>query len=278
MTNKLQMFKRIIFGVVLGVLFITKHEIHAQNLNQEAFTKITKIRLPENNAARFEAIAKTLLGKPYVAATLEANQEERLIVNLQQFDCTTLVESALAITLNRESDYKSFENKLTAIRYRNGRIDGYTSRIHYLTDWLLENEKNGFIKLESKAIGGVPFKKEINFMSEHPDRYPKANTDQLKNDVKKAEKNLNNSELYYIPKVNIPKIEHLLRDGDIIAITTSIPGLDCSHQGIAIIQNGKVYLLHASSKMKKVIVSQEPLMDYLNKNKSQNGIMVARIQ
>jgi cell wall-associated NlpC family hydrolase len=272
------MFKKINFCLIIGAALFCGPFIKAQNPNQAIYSNTIKWSLPTNKAERLVTVAKTFLGKPYVAYTLEENQEERLIVNLKEFDCSTLVESALAITETAKPDYAQYQKKLTDIRYRNGVIKGYGSRLHYLTDWLLENEKNGIFKLETKNMGGIPFKKEINFMSTHIDKYPRANTTALKNEIKQAESDLNSKSLYYIPKENITKIEHLIKQGDIIAITTSIGGLDCSHQGIAIVKNGKVYLMHASSKMKKVIVSSEPLLEYLSKNKSQSGIMVARLQ
>ena len=43
--------------------------------------------------------ALTYLGKPYVAHTLEINDEEQLVVNLEEVDCTTFVEYVLAQSL-----------------------------------------------------------------------------------------------------------------------------------------------------------------------------------
>ena len=43
--------------------------------------------------------ARKFLGLPYVAHTLEINDDERLVVNTRQLDCTTLVENVTALTL-----------------------------------------------------------------------------------------------------------------------------------------------------------------------------------
>ena len=66
-------------------------------------------------------------------------------------------------------------------------------------------------------------------------------------------------------------------DGDIIAITTNLPGLDVAHVGMAEYINGTLHLLHASSTLGKVVVSEEPLSQMLRNNKSWSGIRVVRM-
>ena len=47
-------------------------------------------------------IARKFIGVPYVAHTLDKNDEERLVVNLHGLDCTTYVEAVTALTLCAE--------------------------------------------------------------------------------------------------------------------------------------------------------------------------------
>ena len=104
--------------------------------------------------------ALTYLGKPYVAHTLEINDEEQLVVNLEEVDCTTFVEYVLAQSL--ATVY------LKRIRYRDGRIDGYTSRLHYIAEWVESGVQNGFIEdiTAMNSTDTVPLK--LSFMSTHP--------------------------------------------------------------------------------------------------------------
>jgi Protein of unknown function (DUF1460) len=266
--------KPLVFLVAL--FFLSVSLSFCQETNQTIYKTVKATQLPDNKGDALVKIASNFLGKPYVGYTLEEEREERLIVNLKEFDCSTLVEQSLAILLS--SDYNSFRAKLKQIRYRNGQIKGYGSRLHYLTDWLLENQRNGIVKLESKSMGGELYNKEVNFMSKNWDKYPRANTESIKTDILKAEKALANNVIYYFPKNKITSIEKFIKNGNIIAITTSKAGLDCSHQGIAVIKNGHLHLLHASSTKQKVIISDEKLADYLKKNKLQTGIIVARLQ
>lgn len=75
----------------------------------------------------------------------------------------------------------------------------------------------------------------------------------------------------------IAENEHLIKSGDIIALATSINGLDITHTGIATREkDGRIHLLHASTGSMEVEVSKLPLADYLKGIKSNTGIMVAR--
>ena len=71
---------------------------------------------------------------PYKAGTLEVDDTEDLIINCDEVDCTTFVEYALAMALcpqqGDEMQEGDFARNLQRIRYRDGKIEGYTSRLH----------------------------------------------------------------------------------------------------------------------------------------------------
>ncbi|MEZ4902174.1 MAG: DUF1460 domain-containing protein [Spirosomataceae bacterium] len=73
-------------------------------------------------------------------------------------------------------------------------------------------------------------------------------------------------------------IEGELQEGDIIGITSGIAGLDFNHEGFVTKKQGRAYLLHASSELKKVVIATEPLADYLQRIKKHSGIVVLRIK
>ena len=219
------------------------------------------------------------LGTPYVAHTLETAPEQ-LVVNLREMDCTTFAENCLAISKTIQSGKHSFEQftkELKKIRYRNGEIDGYPSRLHYFSDWIFDNQQKRLLNDVSKEIAATPYDKEINFMSAHPESYPMLkDSNQLVEIITEQEKNINSRNLFYIPETKIAEVEDQLMDGDIVGITTNIDGLDISHVGILVRKAGRIHLMHASSLAKEVVVSEGTLEDYLLGSKSANGIMVAR--
>lgn len=223
---------------------------------------------------------KCFLGTKYEAHTLDQSNEEQLVIHLEGQDCTTFLENILALTATLKQPSGSFEQfaqNLQYIRYRGGLIENYSSRLHYFSDWLYENQERGNIQLVTRQIGGKPFVKTINFMSTHRSSYPALTNEAYYRAIQQAEKAINERTYYYIPKAEVSKTEKQIQPGDIIAITTDIKGLDIVHVGFAVIQNGRVHLLHASSEEKKVVISAKPLADYLLGNKNQSGIMVARI-
>lgn len=223
-------------------------------------------------------IGRELLGTPYVAHTLE-KEPEQLLVNLRELDCTTFAESCLAIAKTIKSEKPGFNEYLKIlknIRYRDGIINGYPSRVHYFSDWIYENSKNGFLREVSKEIAGTRYQKTVNYMSTHPGSYIQLKNAALLPLIIRQEKELSAREMYYIPEEKIAELENMLQDGDIAGITTSIAGVDILHAVILIRVDGRIRLLHAPQSGGKVLISDETLEDYLKNSKPGNGIMVAR--
>ncbi|WP_228236784.1 N-acetylmuramoyl-L-alanine amidase-like domain-containing protein [Allomuricauda sp. M10] len=225
-------------------------------------------------------VGKSFLGTPYVEKTLEIGDTETLVVNFSGLDCTTFVENVMAFSLmlkNHESDFDTFARNLETIRYRNGEMNGYPSRLHYFTDWIRNNEKKGLVKDITAEIGGVALEKPIDFMGTHRNLYPFLASDENFQAMQHVEQELAKETLCYLPQDQIASKEQLIHSGDIIALATSIKGLDVTHTGIAIHQpDGRLHLLHASSKNGEVEISELPLADYLKNIKSNIGIIVAR--
>lgn len=228
-------------------------------------------------------IAKSFLNRPYKAHTLEGNTPEKLVVNLREFDCLSFVESCIAMGLTyRKNDisYDKYESYLKRLRYYNkGKIKGYESRIHYFSDWLYTHENDGLMEDITPSLGGIEWKKNVNFMSTHWNKYSFPDNTSLQEKIQKIEEKMNAQNYSFVPKSKVKGIENQLLNGDIIAITTSVEGLDITHVGFAIrLQDKRVYLLHASSEFKRVMVTDKPLAEYLAKNKTHTGIMVARLK
>lgn len=229
----------------------------------------------------FEQVSHSFLGKPYVASTLDRDTTETLVINTNEVDCTTFLEYVLAgVTVSEmpDSSCKKYREALQKIRYRNGKIYNYASRLHYFSEWLSENRKNGLIYELTDSLGGRQVQKQIDFMSTHPTAYPAFRRDPtLLDSIKMIEKALSETPVYILPKERIESVESRINTGDLIAITTAIPGLDITHVGFAQRINGRIHLLHASSIAKKVIIDPLPLAAYMQKQKNATGIRVFRI-
>jgi hypothetical protein len=266
---------------ILNCILFTHHSVFAQSADEVIFMQKMKIQKADNEANTLIKMGKSFMEEPYVAATLEGNAKENLVCNLRQFDCWTFVENTLALTLTKYANHPTFSHyteKLQQLRYREGKINGYGSRLHYFLEWMYQAEKNALLKNITKEIGGERIDKSIHFMTQHRKSYAGLKDESAYQKVQDAENRLNLRNFVHIPKHKVAAIENKLQDGDIIAITSNIDGLDVNHEGFAIRINGRIHLLHASQEAKKVIISEEPLSEYLNRIKKHSGIMVLRIR
>jgi len=229
-----------------------------------------------------QTVGESFIGTEYVAGTLDKDtKKEKLVVMISGLDCVTFVENTLTfsrVIQSGNTDIGSFKKELMTIRYRNGKIEGYASRLHYFTDWIYDNGKKGIVENITKKIGGVPYKKKINFMTEHSSSYKQLAEDDggLLEELKSIENQINQRKMYYIPKAEVDSYYDDMQTGDIIATTTKIDGLDVTHTGFIYKRKGKTYFLHASIVAKEVIISKEELKEYLNSDKKKTGIMIAR--
>ncbi len=248
--------------------------------------------LSEAKAADIQAadmmlfFARRLMDRPYVAHTLEVNDDERLVINTRELDCTTFVENVVALTLCARSgntDFADFVEMLRSLRYRGGKQDGYASRLHYFSDWILDKEQMGYVS-EIHAPN-PPFsavqKLNVNYMSRHPQSYKALKTHpELVPVISKQERLLTGKTFPYIPKQKIDNsavMRQAVHDGDILALTTTMEGLEISHLGLAVWKKDGLHLLNASMIHKRVVEDTQLLRDYLQKRKTATGIRVIRV-
>jgi len=252
------------------------------------------------------------LGTPYAARTLEAPGPESLVVNLRTCDCFTLVENCCALAIlarqiitesrpdipaliplpgrydggdsvtphdpSPERLAAAFAALLRTLRYRDGVIAGYASRLHYFSDWLGENERKGLLRDITARLGGRPAPKAIDFMTKHRELYPPLGDADVWRELRETERRLSASPRLVLTKEEIARWEEKPAPGDLVAIATHEEGLDVAHAGIAIRVAGRLHLLHASSRAGRVIVSPETLAAYLEAQDDLAGVIVARLR
>jgi len=253
-----------------------------QAKDKEILEQVLNLYSAEKDATTSDLMLKVgsfFQGTPYVAHTLE-KEDEQLVINLRELDCTTFAENCLAISRTLSSESHTFDQfcaELQFIRYRDGLINGYPSRLHYFCDWIFNNAQANLVKDISEEIAQTPFPKQINFMSSHPDSYRQLKDSiPLVEAIAAQEKEISARKMFFIPETRIAEIESKLMDGDIAGITTEIEGIAIQHVVILVRQDGRIHLLHASSKAEKVVLSDITLEEYLLNSKTASGIMLAR--
>jgi hypothetical protein len=229
-------------------------------------------------------IARELEGTPYVGFTLETSpDEERCVVNLDGLDCVTFFEDTLCMArmLKRGG---STENDMLAelhyTRYRGGKMGDFTTRLHYTTDWMVDNEKKGVVKILAPTLPGAePFTQKVGIMSKHPENYRqlKAHPEMIPA-IKRYEDEINNYNVKFISLDKIAGVESHLKTGDIIGVATSEPGIDIAHTGLCIADDkGVIHFMDASSSKSHYRVTFETQLNKaLHWSRKLTGAVFAR--
>ena len=229
--------------------------------------------------------ADRLLGTPYVAHTLEGD-EERLTINIDELDCTTFIETLYALTrttLTGRYSWRDYAANLENLRYRDGQMGDYSSRLHYISDWIVNNHARGnLVEVTADLPHATYMVKTIDFMTQHKDSYRSLKGDSaMVEKIRRFEMGYRNHRMPYLKKswLGDKAVKAALRNGDFVGLVTKVEGLDISHLGIIHKDDkGEIYLLDASMSGGKVMLEKKNLRDHLSGNKSTClGIRVFRI-
>ena len=237
-----------------------------------------KVQLP---AGEFLAeVGMAMRGTPYVHHPIEVLGPERLVANLRRVDCVTFVDNAMALARSLQADAPSFAGymeELQQLRYQNGQSSCYGDRYHYVGHLLLAQQQAGKLQVLNGEVGAVAFNPTVNFMTKRRHKYPHLVSKANFMRVRSSEELLTETGSYFIPKKQVAEQAHLIKNGDLIGITSSVDGMDITHFGIAYWLNGRLHMLHASRDFKKVMVTPNALPAYLANKRQMGGIVVARV-
>lgn len=230
-------------------------------------------------------IARELEGTPYVGFTLETSKDqESCVVNLKGLDCVTFFEDTLCMARMLKRGKSKPEDMLAEIqytRYRGGKMGDFTTRLHYTTDWFVDNQAKGVVKILAPTLPGAqPFTQKVGIMSEKPANYRQlAAHPELIPTIKKLEDEINSRELMFVPLDKLAEAESHLQTGDIVGVATTEAGIDIAHTGLCIKdEQGVVHFMDASSSKKHYRVTFEdgPISKTLNWSRKLTGAMFAR--
>ena len=228
--------------------------------------------------------AHKLEGTPYVAHTLEG-EVEMLTINIDELDCTTFVETLYALTratLNGRESWRDYANHLEDLRYRHGEMGDYSSRLHYMSDWIVDNSNRGNIVDVTGDIGCARYEiKTLDYLPPHRSSYASLASDSIYEKIKNVEVGYRNHRFPYIKKeqLNSNDVKKVVKRGDFVGLVTRMNGLDLSHLGIIELDSkGNPVLLDASSVGKKVMLEPVDLKTQLQKRQSNKGVRIFRIK
>ncbi len=236
---------------------------------------------PEERVAFY---GRQFLGTPYAAHTLEG-EEEILTVNLDSLDCTTFTDTALALaytTGERRSSWRDFVYNLRRMRYRGGETDGYASRLHYICDWAVDNIHRGNLRDATRDFPRYSeIMRSIDFMSANRDKYPALADSATFARIKGIENGYRQHRFPYVKAIDMGSsaTKAAFHNGDVVAFVSNLKNLDVTHMGIIVKESPDAdpYVLHASLKGGKVMISEKPLADFMKRNRQFIGVRVFRL-
>jgi hypothetical protein len=198
---------------------------------------------------RLTTVSAEWLGRPYIENSLDPpGGPELLRVQLQGFDCVTLIETALAISLS--DDTPGFIDALRQIRYQDAIVE-WPHRNHYMTDWVANNLARGILR---DLTTGQASMEKITVLDVVEGLPPKLTA------------------FRYFPQENLDSIKRRVQTGDIACFAAIRPGLDVFHTGILIASDGGIILRHASRSAGAVV--DQDLYRFVGENKMLGLILV----
>lgn len=233
-------------------------------------------------------VGELAAGTPYVAHTLEAYirdggdpaAAEPLTLSLTRFDCVTLVEACLAVARASAAaapSWEAFGREIERMRYRGGLRRGYTSRLHYFSEWITDGERRGLVKDLGRELGGLEDGRPLRFMTSHRDSYPALADDAVFREIGEVERRLDDRPRYVVPTSRIAAVAEQIETGDVLAFATGIEGLDVTHAAFAYRDDANTLrVLHAPLSGGVVEVTVRTLPEYVAAIRRSTGILVAR--
>jgi hypothetical protein len=258
---------------------------------EEAEAIILRFNQETDDSVRLELISRIFLNYPYgkggpLGEGENGKYDQDPLYRFDTFDCTTYVETIMALALSRSTD--EFEDLLKNIRYENGEID-YLKRNHF-TDlqWIPANIENGVFSELTYDVGSqadvLIAEALINFpgwlLSHKVEqlKVPSASNQELEvllRELKEESRNFR-AQTAKVPYLSInellqrPDLLEKIPSGTVVNFVrpnwdlTSSAGThqNISHQGFLFRIKGSLYLRHASTTGK---VEELPLAEYLKR-------------
>jgi cell wall-associated NlpC family hydrolase len=227
----------------------------SRGLNRRRVTQLlSKAKAARGTAVRIDILSRQFLGQPYKSNPLigSADKAEVFTASLDGFDCVTYIETVLALACALEVD--DFARRLRKIRYQQGLVE-WKRRNHYMTAWIRNNSREGFIRPVSMPT--VPTISRERILNVVPGLA-----------VRRAR-------VKCVPKAAAPRLEPYLQSGDLIFFASTRRNLDVFHTGIVVRDGKKVLMRHASRSRSSVV--EQKLREFLKANRMA-GIIVVRPQ
>ena len=238
---------------------------HAPN-EREMEQRLSEAAHIKHVGERLTHVSQPFVGAPYQLSPLGEGDgmgpdpDPRL--RFDAFDCTTFVETSIALTLAESLDEASA--LLDVLRYRNGEADFLQRRHFPAAEWIPELTQLGFLRDVTRYVGRKDVVVERKMLNATVwERRKKPTLLELPNERIP-------DGTFALPVLPLHKVKKHMRripNGTVLNLVRvnfkTVP-VRVSHQGIVIVKKGRRYLRHAADRMYHSVVD-EPLERFVDR-------------
>jgi hypothetical protein len=263
-----------------NVLVAQQQRVLAVGRSQQELLQL----LRANASAPFPDFIETTLAqfvhRPYTTQRYVCG-EGCTLLNTQQLDCVTLVQYVLALAAARartqpqQTDtalLTQYITQLNRIRYQRADNCVWDNRYFYFTHALRALCAQGLLQEVSASLG-TPQATPLSYVSRHPGQFGRIRNAAR---LRQVEDSLSVIPQSVIALGQWQRYLPFAQTGDVIVFTTRVPGLDVTHCGFVHRQGDVLYITHASSARRRVLL-REPLCQYLAAHPALPGFAVYRL-
>lgn len=210
-------------------------------------------------------VAKQLSGIP-AAPAADADSLGTIMINLHGLDPLGFVNNVMAIaeaSRQKLPRVKTYEDYLEKFSRHKGEDLGFTSRLFYGADWIVDNIYRGNLKEMTEYMGGGGFKvKTLDHLTRNREKYPALKDDAAYDKVRMTEMGYRSHRIPHLKKQSIgnKEVHEMMESGDIVMLLSPEPDYDIYDIGFVDMVDGVPYLIHLSSETQKVTVDPYPIM------------------
>lgn len=271
--NGIKSIRLLIFFVSVLLLSLNSRaqRVHCAKDSMQAMKILAKNHKAGSKAAEHIApIAESFLGVKYEPLT--EKDTDVLELRFDAFDDLTFLNTVVAIArvVTQPGPLRPVDvmQQIENVGYRQGKADGFSTKLVYGADWILNNKSRGIIKELTDDYSNSYKTKSLEKLTKERERYVALSDSAMYERQKMVEMGFRTHKIPHLKRESfgLGDVATELRDGDIIMLLSTDPAFDVFERGIIVKRDDGYHFIHASEKDGQVVEEPEPMTRYLKRN------------
>lgn len=261
--------------MALSVLSVSAQRFHCDSDTAKAMAIVRKNQNPNAlPGARAVAIAEALVGEAYedvTAKDVDCVPELRI----DGMDNHTFINNVVAMVrltgLSSPIRLKDLVESIENVSYRNGRADGFTSKMIYGGDWVVDNRARGNLKELTEDYSEYFKTKVLDGITANREKYAALSDSATFEKQKFVEMGFRLHKIPHLKRETVGKkdIEEEMRNGDVVMLLSPDANFDVFETGIVVKRDDGFHLIHASKRDGRVVEEKDPLLRYVKRHQKE---------